>query len=71
MRVKGNSYKASQPRIKVVMVKQGDGYITHIYRSRDCFRLDELACYKCKAFRTLEVIASASTAKENKKTKTE
>ena len=66
MRVKANTFRASQPRIKVVMVKHGDIYITHIYRSRDCFRLDELARYKCKAFKTLEATTSKSTVKERK-----
>ena len=66
MRVKANTSKASQPRIKVVMIKHGDTYITHIYRSRDCFRLDELARYKRKAFKTLEATTSESTVKERK-----
>ena len=69
MRVKANSFKASQPRIKVVLVKQGEIYVTHIYRSRECFRLDELARYKRKAFKTLEVTASESTVKKSGKVK--
>ena len=67
MRVKANTFRASQPRIKVVMVKQGDIYITHIYRSRDCFRLDELARYKRKAFKTLEATTSGVNCKRKER----
>ena len=63
MRVKKCANKALQPPIKIVLVKEGDTYVTHIYRSRECYRLDELACYKRKAFKTLEVTASTSTVK--------
>ena len=66
MRVKKCAIKALQPPIKVVIVKEGDTYVTHIYRRRECFRLDELAHYKRKAFKTLEVIASESTVKIEK-----
>ena len=55
--------KALQPPIKVVLVKEGDTYVTHIYRSRESFRQDELARYRRKAFKILEVTASESTAK--------
>ena len=54
MRVKKCATKALQPPIKVVLVKEGDIYVTHIYQRRECFRLDELARYKRKAFKTLE-----------------
>ena len=63
MRVKACAVRAKQPRLKVVMIKEGDNYITHIYRSRDCFRLDALARYKRKAFKTLAATVSTSTTK--------
>ena len=63
MCVKKCATKALQPPIKVVLVEEGDTYVTHIYRSRECYRLDELARYRRKAFKTLEVTASKSTVK--------
>ena len=63
MRVKKSATKALQPPIKVVLVEEGDTYVTHIYRSRECFRLDGLTRYRRKAFRTLEATASLSTEK--------
>ena len=66
MRVKKCATKALQPPIKVVLVEEGDTYVTHIYRSRECYRLDELACYRRKAFKTLEVTASRVNCKNRK-----
>ena len=66
MCVKKCANKALQPPIKIVLVEEGDTYVTHIYRSRECYRLDELARYKRKAFKTLEVTASKSTVKIEK-----
>ena len=66
MHVKKCATKALQPPIKVVLVEEGDTYVTHIYQSRECYRLDELARYGRKAFKTLEVTASESTAKIEK-----
>ena len=66
MHVKTCATKALQPPIKVVLVKEGDIYVTHIYRRRECFKLDELAHYKRKAFKTLEAMASKSTVKIEK-----
>ena len=66
MHVKRCATKALQPPIKVVLVKEGDIYVTHIYQRRECFRLDELARYKRKAFKTLEAMASESTVKIEK-----
>ena len=63
MHVKKCATKALQPPLKVVLVEEGNTYVTHIYRSRECFRLDELAHYRRKAFRTLEATASLSTEK--------
>ena len=66
MRVKKCATKALQPPIKIVLVKEGDIYVTHIYQSRESYRLDELACYKRKAFETLNVTPSTSTVKTEK-----
>ena len=66
MCVKKCATKALQPPIKVVLVEEGDTYVTHIYRRRECYRLDELACYSRKAFKTLEVTVSESTVKIEK-----
>ena len=66
MHVKKCATKALQPPIKVVLVKEGDIYVTHIYQRRECFRLDELARYKRKVFKTLEAMASKSTVKIEK-----
>ena len=66
MHVKKCATKALQPPIKVVLVEEGDTYVTHIYRSRECYRLDELARYRSKVFKTLEVTASESTVKIEK-----
>ena len=53
MRVKGNTYKATQPPLRTIVVEQDGKFITHIYRSRDSFRLDELARYKKKVFKQM------------------
>ena len=66
MHVKKCANKALQPPIKVVLVEEGDTYDSHLYRSRECYRLDELAHYKRKAFKTLEATASKSTVKIEK-----
>ena len=66
MRIKKCATKAIQPPIKIVLVKEGNIYVTHIYRSRECYRLDELARYKRKAFKTLEATASESTVRIQK-----
>ena len=66
MRVKKCTTKALQPPIKLVIFKEGDIYVTHIYQRRECFRLDELARYKRKAFKTLEAKASKSSVKIEK-----
>ena len=55
MRVKGNTYKASQPPLKTIVVEQDGKLVTHVYRSRDSFRLDELARYKKKVFKQMAV----------------
>ena len=66
MCVKKCATKALQPPIKVMLVKEGGIYVTHIYRRRECFRMDELARYKRKAFKTLEVTASKSSVEKEK-----
>ena len=55
MRVKGNTYKASQPPLRTIVVEQDGKFVTHIYRSRDSFRLDELAGYKKRVFKQMVV----------------
>ena len=55
MRVKGNTYKASQPPLRTIVVEQDGKFVTHIYQSRDSFRLDELAWYKKKVFKQMAV----------------
>ena len=55
MRVKGKTYKASQPPLRTIVVEQDGKIVTHIYQSRDSFRLDELARYKRKVFRQMAV----------------
>ena len=66
MHLKRCATKALQSHIKVVLVKEGDTYVTHIYRSRECYKLDELVCYRKRVFKTLEVTASESTVKIEK-----
>ena len=55
MRVKGITYKASQPPLRTIVVEQDGKLMTHIYRSRDSFRLDELARYKRRVFKQMTV----------------
>ena len=45
MKPKGKPKKAVVKPLKVVLVEQGSTIITHIYRSRESFRLDEKARY--------------------------
>ena len=66
MRVKKCATKALQSPIKVMLVKEGDIYVTHIYRSRESYRLDEFAHYKRKVFKTLDIIPSTLTVKTEK-----
>lgn len=66
MRVKGYARKAKQPPIQVVMVKSNGSYITHIYRSREYFKRDELARYKQKVFQTVSDATSSFTKSKNK-----
>ena len=55
MRVKANTYKASQPPLRTIVVEQDGKFVTHIYRSRNSFRLDELARYKKRVFKQMVV----------------
>ena len=55
MRVKGKTYKASQPPLRTIVVEQDGKLMTHIYRSRDSFRLDESARYRRRVFRQMAV----------------
>ena len=54
MRVKPKAHKAVQFPIKVVLVVENGIHVTHIYRSREAFRMDELACYRRKAFKAMQ-----------------
>ena len=45
MKPKGKPKKAVIQPLKVVLVEQGSTIVTHIYRSRESFRLDEKARY--------------------------
>ena len=45
MKLKKRPKKAVVNPLKVVLVEQGSSIITHIYRSRENFRLDEKARY--------------------------
>ena len=55
MRVKGKTYKASQPTLRTIVVEQDGKFVTHVYQSRDSFRLNELARYKKKVFEQMAV----------------
>ena len=55
MRIKGKTYKASQPPLRTIVVEQDGKLVTYIYRSRDSFRLDELARYRRRVFRQMAV----------------
>ena len=45
MKTKRKPKKAVPQPLKVVLVEQGSTIVTHIYRSRESFRLDEKARY--------------------------
>ena len=46
MKRKGKPKKAKLKPLKVILVEQGSTIVTHIYRSRESFRLDEKARYE-------------------------
>ena len=54
MKSKGKPKKAVVQPLKVVLVEQGPTIITHIYRSRENFRLDEKARYDRVIARIIE-----------------
>ena len=45
MKTKGKPRKAMIKPLRIVLVNQGSTIVTHIYRSRESFRLDEKARY--------------------------
>ena len=45
MKRKGKPRKAKIKPLRIVLVNQGSTTVTHIYRSRESFRLDEKARY--------------------------
>ena len=54
MKPKRKPKKAVIQPLKVVLVEQGSTIITHIYRSRESFRLDEKARYDRIVARIIE-----------------
>ena len=54
MKSKRKPKKAIVKPLKVVLVEQGSTIITHIYRSRESFRLDEKARYDKIVARIIE-----------------
>ena len=54
MKSKGKPKKAIVRPLKVVLVEQGSTIMTHIYRSRESFRLDEKARYDKIVARIIE-----------------
>ena len=54
MKLKKRPKKAVVNPLKVVLVEQGSTIITHIYRSRESFRLDEKARYDRVIARIIE-----------------
>ena len=54
MKPKRKPKKAVLKPLKVVLVEQGSTIITHIYRSRESFRLDEKARYDRIVARIIE-----------------
>ena len=54
MKLKKRPKKAVIQPLKVVLVEQGSTIITHIYRSREKFRLDEKARYDKVIARIIE-----------------
>ena len=54
MKSKKRPKKAAVNPLKVVLVEQGSTIITHIYRSRENFRLDEKARYDKVIARIIE-----------------
>ena len=54
MKLKKKPRKAVIQPLKVVLVEQGSTIITHIYRSRESFRLDEKARYHRVIARIIE-----------------
>ena len=54
MKSKRKPKKALIQPLKVVLVKQGSTIVTHIYRSRESFRLDEKARYDKIVARIIE-----------------
>ena len=54
MKLKKKPKKAVIQPLKVVLVEQGSTIVTHIYRSRESFRLDEKARYDRIVARIIE-----------------
>ena len=54
MKRKGKPKKAILRPLKVILVEQGSTIVTHVYRSRESFRLDEKARYDRKVSKIIE-----------------
>ena len=54
MKKKGKPEKATLKPLKVILVEQNSTIVTHIYRSRESFRLDEKARYDKIIARVIE-----------------
>ena len=54
MKRKGKPKKVKLRPLKVILVEQGSTIVTHIYRSRESFRLDEKARYDRKILKIIE-----------------
>ena len=66
MKIKRRPKKAVINPLKVVLVEQGSTIITHIYRSRENFRLDEKARYDKIIARIIETRAALWTLTNRK-----
>ena len=55
MRIKGPTCRARYQPLRIVMVVHDGKEITHIYRSRDSFRQDELARYKRRVHKEMKI----------------
>ena len=69
MKSKKRPKKAVLNPLKVVLVEQGSTILTHIYRSRENFRLDEKARYDKVIARIIETRAALWTLRNRKNSK--
>ena len=67
MKTKRKPKKAVIKPLKVVLVEQGSTIITHIYRSKESFRLDEKARYDRVIVRIIKGTQAARWTLRNRK----